>query len=135
MSVINTRGFYRFWPVSWTITHIFGVLKRFPWMSNPKVRLRIGHRQSQLRPILARFLDYNSVLGSCSDFHDRRTLVCLCVGHQHLQFWPILARFMDYPTNTGVFMCRSSTFAVLADFGPLHGLLLTFLGSQSDFHD
>ena len=65
-------------------------------MSNPKVRLRIGHQQSQFRPILARFLDYNSVLGSRSDFHDRRTPVCLCVGHQHLQFWPILARFMDY---------------------------------------
>ena len=96
MSVINSRGFCRFWPVSWTITHIFGVPKRFPWMSNPKVRLRVGHQQSQFRLILARFLDYDSVLGSRSDFHDGRTLVCFCVGHQHLQFWPILARFMDY---------------------------------------
>src|SRR5919106_6692350 len=31
-------------------------------------------------------------------------------------------------------MCPSSTLAVLADFGPFHGLLLIVLGSQSDFH-
>ena len=30
--------------------------------------------------------------------------------------------------------CWSSTLAVLADSGPFHGLLLTVLGSQSDFH-
>ena len=29
----------------------------------------------------------------------------------------------------------SSTLPVLADSGPFHGLLLTVLGSQSDFHD
>ena len=34
----------------------------------------------------------------------------------------------------GVLMCWSSTLAVLADSGPFHGLLLTVLGSQSDFH-
>ena len=72
----------------------------------------------------------------------------LHVGHQHWQFWPILARFMDYyslfwvpgvittinkPWDAST--CRSSTLAVLADSGPFHGLLLTVLGSQSDFHD
>ena len=32
--------------------------------------------------------------------------------------------------------CRSSTLVVfLADSGPFSGLLLTILGSQSDFHD
>ena len=30
----------------------------------------------------------------------------------------------------GVFTCRSSTLAVLADSGPFRGLLLTVLGSQ-----
>ena len=30
VSVINTRSFDQFRPVSWTITHRFGVLKRFP---------------------------------------------------------------------------------------------------------
>ena len=74
--------------------------------------------------------------------------VRLRVGHQHSQFWPILARFMDYyslfcgprvittinePWDAS--MCRSSTLAVLADSGPFHELLLTVLGSQSDFHD
>ena len=148
MSVINTRGFCRFWAVSWTITHIFGVPKRFPWMSNPKVRLCIGHQQSQFRPILARFLDYNSVFGSRSDFHGRRTPACLCVDHQHLKFWPILARFMDYYSPfcgheeisivvepQGALTCWSSTLIVLANSGPFRGLLLTVLGSRSDFHD
>ena len=48
----------------------FGVSKRFPWLSNPKVCLRVGHQDSHFGPILARFLDYYSVLGSPSDFHD-----------------------------------------------------------------
>ena len=34
----------------------------------------------------------------------------------------------------GVLTRWSSTLAVLADSGPFHGLLLTVLGSQSDFH-
>ena len=33
----------------------------------------------------------------------------------------------------GEFTCRSSTLIVLADFGPFRGLLLTVLGSRSDF--
>ena len=73
--------------------------------------------------------------------------VRLCVGHQHWQFWPILARFMDYYSlfwgpgvistidePQGALTCQSSTLAVLADSGPFHGLLLTVLGSQTDFH-
>ena len=73
--------------------------------------------------------------------------VRLRVGHQHWQFWPILARFMDYYSlfwgpeaisivvePQGALTCRSSTLAVLADFGPFHGLLLTVLGSRSGFH-
>ena len=73
--------------------------------------------------------------------------VRLRVGHQHSQFWPILTRFVDYYSPfwgpkvisilvrpQGALMCRSSTLIVLADSGPFHGLLLTVLGSQSDFH-
>ena len=69
------------------------------------------------------------------------------MGHPHWQFWPILTRFMDYYSlfwGPGVistideprsaFTCRSSALAVLADAGPFHGLLLTVLGSRSDFH-
>ena len=113
----------------------------------PKVRLRVGHQHSQFWLILAHFVDYYSVLGSRSDFHDRRTPVCLCVGHQHLKFWPVLARFMDYyslfwgPREIstinepwGAYTCRSSTLAVLADSDPFRGLLLIVLGSQNDFH-
>ena len=70
----------------------------------------------------------------------------LRVDHQHSQFWPILARFVDYyllfwgpgvismiNEPMDVLMCRSSTLIVLADSGPFHGLLLTVLGSPSDF--
>ena len=73
--------------------------------------------------------------------------VRLHVGHHHSQFWSILPRFVDYYTlfwgpgvistinkPRDVFKCRSSTVIVFADSGPFHGLLLTYLGSQSDFH-
>ena len=109
MSVINTRGFYRFWPVSWTITHLSGVPKRFPWLSNHKARLRVGHQQSRFWPILARFVDYYKL------------------------FWgPRVISMINKPR--GAFTCRSSTLVVFVDSGPFHGLLLTFLGSRSDFH-
>ena len=74
--------------------------------------------------------------------------VRLRVGHQHSQFWLILARFVDYYSllwgprvistidePQGALMCRSSTLVVLANSGAFHGLLLTVLRSQSDFHD
>ena len=74
--------------------------------------------------------------------------VLLLASHQHSPFWPILVRFLDYyspfsgpqvisTTNEprGAFTCRSSTLVVLADSGPFRGLLLTVLGSRSDFHD
>ena len=56
--------------LSWTITHRFTVLKRLSLLSNPKVCFRVGRQVSQFWPILARFLDYYSVLGSRCDFHD-----------------------------------------------------------------
>ena len=60
MRDINTRRFGQFWPVSWTITHRFGVAERFLWFLNPKVRLRIVHQQSQFWTILTHFMDYYS---------------------------------------------------------------------------
>ena len=72
--------------------------------------------------------------------------MCLRLGHQHSVFWSILARFVDYYSlfwgpgaistveeARGAFTYRSSTLAVLADSGPFRGLLLTDLGSRSDF--
>ena len=71
----------------------------------------------------------------------------LSVGDQHSEFWLILARFVDYYSPfwcpgqnstinepRGAFTCRSSALAVLADSGQFRGLLLTVLGSRSDFH-
>ena len=113
------------------------------------MRLRVGHQQPQFWPILARYVDYYSLFwgpGVISTINETR--VRLRVGHQQSQFWPILARFVDYYSlfwgpgvistidePRGAFTCRSSTLAVLADSGPFRGLLLTVLGSQSDFHD
>ena len=86
------------------------------------------------------------VLGSQSDLHSCPK-VRLRVGHQHSRFWPILARFVDYYSlfwGPGVisminaprcaFTCRLSTLAVFVYSDPFRGLLLTVLGSQSDFH-
>ena len=109
MLVINTRSFGRFWPVSWTTTHYFGVPEWFPWLMNPVVRLRVSHQQSQFWPILDRFLDYYSLF--CG---------------------PGVISMINKPWST--FTSRSSTLAVLADFGPFHGLLLTVLGPRSGFH-
>ena len=67
---------------------------------------------------------------------------------QHSQVWLILTRFVDYYSPflgpkaisvvvepQGALACRSSTLTDLADSGPFRGLLLTVLGSRSDFHD
>ena len=74
-------------------------------------------------------------------------MVRLPVRHQHSQFWPTLARFVDYYSlfwglgviskidePQGTLTSRSSTLAVLANSDPFHGLLITVLGSRSDFH-
>ena len=72
----------------------------------------------------------------------------LGVGQQHSQFRPILARFVYYYSlfwglgvistidePQGAFTYQSSALVVLADSGPFRVLLLTVLGSLSDFHD
>ena len=72
----------------------------------------------------------------------------LRVRRQHSLLWPILTRFVDYYSQfrgpemisivvepQGALTCRSSTLIVLADSGPLLVLLITVLGSWSDFND
>ena len=109
MSVINTRSFCRFWSISCTITYDFGVQERFPRLTIPGVHLRVHRQHSQFWPILTRFVDY------------------------HSPFWgPETISIVVEPK--GALTCRSSTLAILADSGPFHGLLLTVLGSRSDFH-
>ena len=71
----------------------------------------------------------------------------LRVGHQLSQFWPILTRFVDYYSPfwgpeaiskfvepQGALTRQSSTLACLVDCDPFRGLLLTVLGSRSEFH-
>ena len=87
----------------------FGVSESFPRLTNPGVRLRVGHQHSHIRPILVRFIYYYSV------------------------FWgPRAISTIDEPR--GAFMCPSSTLTVLSNSDLFHGLLLTVLWSQSDFH-
>ena len=88
----------------------FGVSESFPRLTNPGVRLRVGDQHSHIRPILVRFV------------------------HYHSAFWgPRAISTIDEPR--GSFMCPSSTLRVLANSDMFRGLLLTVLGSQSDFHD
>ena len=110
MSVINTRSFCRFWSVSCTTTYLFGVPEGFPRLTIPGVRLHVRRQHSLLWPILTRFVDYYS------------------------PFWgPEAISIVVEPQ--GALTSWSSTLTVLADSGPFRGLLLTVLGSWSDFHD
>ena len=85
----------------------FGVSESFPRLMNPGVRLRVGHQHSHIRPILVRFVHYYSA------------------------FWgPRAISTIDEPW----FTCPSSTLTVLANSDLFRGLLLTVLGSRSDFH-
>ena len=110
MLFTSNPNFVRFWALSWTITHHFGVPELFPRLTIPGVRLRVRRQHSLFWPILTRFVDYYSY------FLGPET-ISIVVEPQ------------------GALTCRSSTLIVLADSGPFRGLLLTVLESQSDFHD
>ena len=87
----------------------FGVPEWFPWLTNTRVHLCVGQQHSQFGPILARFMDYYSLI-----------------------WGPRAISMIDDPRGTLTY--RSSIIQGLSDSWLLHGLLLTVLGSQSDFH-
>ena len=113
------------------------------------MRLRVGHEHSQFWPILARFMDYYLLFwgpGVISTIDEPQgaltcrssTLVVLAdfgpfVDNYALFWGPGVIFTINEPQ--GAVTCRSSTLVVLADSGPFRGLLLTVLGSRSDFHD
>ena len=102
MLFTSNPNFVRFWALSWTITHHFGVPELFPRLTIPAVRLRVRRQQSQFWPILARFVDYYSPFWgpkAISMVVDPQG--ALNVGHQQSQFGPILARFLDYYSMLG----------------------------------
>ena len=146
MSVINNPRFVRFWALSWTITHRFGVPKCFPWLSNPESAMCwsstlvvwVGSR-----PFLGLYL----VLGSQSDFHHCRSSGCVYVWSSTLSMsansGPFRALLLTVLGPKGIsmidnprsaFTCPSSTLTDLANSDPFRGQLLTVLGSPSDFH-
>ena len=73
------------------------------------MRLRVSHQQSQFGPIVARFMDYYSVI------------------------WGPKAISMVVEPHV-VLTCWSSRLVVWASSGPFLGLLVTVLWSRSDFH-
>src|ERR687898_547388 len=113
------------------------------------MRLRVGHQHSQFLQILARFMDYYSLFwgpGVISTIDEPQgaltcrssTLVVLAdfgpFVDYYVLFWGLgVISTIDEPR--GALTCRSSTLTVLAESGPFRGLLLTVLGSRSDFHD
>ena len=89
-----------------------------------------------------------AILGYQSDFHGCGTSRCAYVLVAKIgslgRFWPVcwtitqfwgpeLISTIDEPW--GAFTSRSSTLTILADSGPFPALLLTVLGSQSEFRD
>ena len=75
----------------------FGVSESFPRLTNPRVRLRVGHPHSHIRLNRVRFVHYYSVFWgprAISTIDEPR--VRLCVRRQHSQFWPNLTCFVDY---------------------------------------
>ena len=112
------------------------------------MRLLVDHQHWQFWPILARFMDYYSLFWGPRVFSTiKKPLVRLRVSHQHSHIRPILVRFVHYHSMfwvpraistidepRGSFICPSSTLAVLANSGTFLGLLLTILGSRTDFH-
>src|SRR3954466_11602594 len=112
---------------------------------NPEVCLRVGHQHPQFWPNLTRFVDYYSLFwgpGVISTIDEPQgaftcrlsTPAILADSGPFRGLWgPGVISTIDEPR--GVFTCRSSTLDVLADSGPFCGLLLSVLGSRSDFHD
>ena len=113
------------------------------------MRLRVGHQHSQVLLIPTRFVDYYSPFWGPKEIsifvEPQGVLACWSsrlavladfgpfVDYYALFWGPGVIFTIDEPQ--GALTCRSSTLAVLADSGPFRGLLLTVLGSRSDFHD
>ena len=113
------------------------------------MHLRVVHQRSQFWPILARFVDYYSpfwgprAIYTIDDlrgaFMCRSSTIAVFVDSvpfvdYYSPFWgPKAISIVVEPQ--GVLSCWSSSLAVLADSGPFLGLLLTVLGSRSDFHN
>ena len=120
----STLAVMPIWPVSWTITHHFGVSERFSWLMNPRVRFRIGHQHSQFWPIPAHFVDYYSpFLGP--------GVIFMVVEPQGAP--TCRPSSLAVLGDSGLF--HGLLLAVLADSGTFRGLLLVVLGCRSDLHD
>ena len=148
MSVINNNSLGRFFPISWTITLFWGLVV-ISLIDEPRVRLRVGHQHSHIWPNRVLFVHYYSVFwGPRGISTIDEPLGAFTCGHQHSHIRPILVRFVHYYSvfwgpkaismvvkPQAALTCRSARIAVWDDSSPFLGLLLTVLGSQSDFHD
>ena len=112
------------------------------------MHLRVRRQHSQLWPILTRFVDYYSPFwgpevisivvepqGALTCWSSTLTILAdsgPLVHYYSLCLGPIAISTISDPRDA--FMCLWSTLIVLANSDLLHGLLLTVLGSRSDFH-
>ena len=123
-------------------THDFGVPKRFQWLLNPKVHLRVGHQRTQFGLILVRFLDYyspfwgpkaNSIVVEPKGALTCRSssLAVLADSVPFRDYYPVLGTRSGFTTDEpqGAFTCRLSTLTILANSGSFRALLLTVFGS------
>ena len=111
--------------------------------------LCVGRQDSQSGPILARFVDYYSPFWgprAISMIDNPRGAFTRLSST--LTVLPILTRFVDYylpfrgpkaicivVEPQGALTCRSSTLTYSVESCPFRALLLSVLGTQSDFHD
>ena len=138
--------FWLFWSISWTITRRFGVPDRFSKFKIPGVPLRVRRQHSQFWPIQTRFLDYYSPFWgpeAISIVVEPQGAYMPVINTRGFgQFWSVSWNFSLFwgprvistiHEPRGAFTCRSSTLEVFVDSDLLRGLLLTVLGSQSNF--
>ena len=105
--VVKSRSFGRFWPVSWTITQFWGPVV-ISTIDEPRTCVYVSSSTLTILVNSGRLVNYYSL------------------------FWgPGVIFTINEPR--GAFTCRSSTLTIMADSGPFRALLLTGLGSQSDF--
>ena len=126
----------------------FGVTELFPLLTNPGVRLCIVHKKILGLSDSGLFHGLLlTILGSQSDFHGCRTPRCayvLVINNLSFgRFWPVSWTITQFWGNVVISTTNEHRCVyvsvintrILANSGPFHGLLLTVLGSRSDFDD
>ena len=106
--VVKPRSLGLFWPISWTTTRFWGP-EVISTIDEPRVAFMCRSSTLTILAILVHFVDFYSPV-----------------------WGPSVILTIEDPR--GAFTSPSSTLIVLANSDPFLRLLLTILGSRSDFH-